>query len=1058
MTSRCKHTCVRILEASLLAGLLWLVGAPVVHAQDVEVEGVVLSAEDGTPLPGVNVVEAGTQTGTATDGEGAFSLAVSGPDASLTFSFIGFASQTVPLDGRSELVVELEPETAELEGVVVTALGIERQQRSLGYATSQVDTEEIVQVPQAGVADLLQGQVPGLVVSPNAGGIDASSTVIIRGFSSIGGDNQPLYVVDGIPIDNTTIGSAGRFGGFVGGSALSIVNPNNIASLSVLKGAGAAALYGSRARDGVILINTKTGRGVTGGGYEVNFSSTLTAQSALTGFADFQNEYGQGGRGLAPATQAEAFNAGLGSWGAPLDAAAESVQFDGATRPYAALAERRDFYQTALSRETSLSFNAGYESTSLRLSASHMSSESIVPNSDYQQLTVTLRGQSQFGNLTADANVTYLSKLANNRTRLGDPSRNPNFITAFLPANVPLSALQPGYAADSTELQFSANDFLTNPYWATERFEADDDRDRILGGVNLNYAVLDWLAVQARTGLDWYTLRRTSVTPFGTAFLPGGDMVENEYRVWENNTKVLVSATPGLTENLSVRVDAGGNARRTGSEQVGIFGTGFNIPFFKTISNLANQTPLYNYSEKHVNSLFGSVAFNYDDYAFLTVTGRNDWSSTLPEENNSYFYPSVSGSFVFTDAFEVGGDWLTFGKLRASWAKIGGDTSPYRLRLTYDLIGSHQGRPLGTIAQTEVPLFNLRPTSTTEVELGFESSFFNDRVGVDFTWYQRSTIDQIIPVSISGTSGYSSRVANSGEVENSGVELLLTTTPLVTPDVNWRVNLNLASNTSEVVSLVEGQEIRFDALNRIGTANIVQKIGAPANAIYGNTYVRDEAGRLVHGPDGLPVIGDPVVLGKGAPDWAVGLSNRVAYKNVSLNVLLDAKFGGQLYSGTNAYAYLYGLHENTLEGRQVCDEQLGEDGYPEAGCMVGDGVKQVVDEEGEVLGYEQNDIEVLPSEYYGRIGGSIAEEFVYDADYVSLRQVRLAYQLPQSWLGETPFQGATVSLVGRNLFYLFDNVPNVNPEMSYNNAASPGFELASVPNTRSFGFRLDVTL
>lgn len=1036
------------LGALLFGGLL--VGGQDAFAQDFEVTGTVVSADNQSPLPGVNVREVGADRGTVTDPNGEFNFVVDSPQDTLTFSFVGYQTQTVAIDGRSEIRIALQTESQELEGVVVTALGIERQQRSVGYATSSIEAQDLVDVTESNPANLLQGNVPGLVVSSNASGPNSSSNINIRGVSSIAGDNDPLFIVDGIPIDNTVLGGAGKFGGRDGGSALSVVSPENISDISVLKGAGAAALYGTRARDGVVLITTKTGRTTAPGEVRLQYSSTVTANDVISGFSDFQNRYGQGTQGRAPANQDAALNAGLSSWGAPLSAVDEAPQFDGEVRPYADVANRQGFYRKGLSQRHSLAINSGFENASLRLSASHQNTESVVPNSGYEQTNVSLRGQTQLGGLTADASVTYQNELTNNRTFLNDAARNPNYLISFLPNNVPKSALRPGETEEGVEKQFTPDGLPTNPYWAVNKLDADDDKDRILGNVNLNYSFNDWLSLQGQTGLDWYSLRRTNVDAFGSAFEPGGSMTENTYQVWESNSKLLATATPSLTDDLSLRLDVGGSLRHRQFELVGIFGRNFSIPDLETISNTANPTRNYDFSEQQIRSFFGSASFTYRDYLFLTLTTRSDWSSTLPEDNNPFVYPSVSGSFVFTDAFDLP-DVLSYGKIRAAWAEIGGDTDPYRTSLTYGIIGQHQGQALETISQLSVPLLDLKPTSTREVELGFETQFFDDRFGIDFTWYRRSTVDQILDVTVSSTSGYTARTANSGEIQNTGVELLLTSIPFTTEDWTWNTRLNFGANRSEVKSLAPGLNVRVGSENRIGTANIAQVVGQPANAIYGNTYVRDDQGRIVHGEDGLPLSGEKEVLGTGAPDWTLGFSNTVSYNNVSLNFLVDAKWGGKVFSGTNANAYGNGLHKATLDARAACDEQADPNGrYPED-CFVGEGVIGSVNGEGEVTVDRENDVGVRPSEYYGQISGEIAEEFVYDANFVKLRQLRVSYDLPNSVMSRVPVRSASVSVVGRNLFYIYDSVPNISPESSYNSEATPGFEQAGVPQSRSIG-------
>ncbi|PQJ34229.1 SusC/RagA family TonB-linked outer membrane protein [Salinibacter sp. 10B] len=1046
-----------LLVGLFVAGLL-LLGVSTAHAQEFTVEGTVLDAETGTTLPGVNVVQVGTQRGTSTGPDGTFELDVLSEDATLRFSFVGYQTQTVDLNGRSELTVELQTQAQELDGVVVTALGIERQQRSVGYATSQIEAQDIVDAAESNPANLLQGNVPGLVVSPNAGGPNSSTNIKIRGTSAIGADNDPLFIVDGVPIDNSVFGSAGRFGGRDGGSALSVINPDNIQNISVLKGAGAAALYGSRARDGVVLVETKSGRTASPSGYNVSYTSTLTARNVIGGFTDYQQQYGQGQRGNAPTTEAEAEEAGLSSWGARYSQVDQAIQFDGETRPYTNTLDRTGFYETGLSQKHSLALSSGFDNASFRLSGSYLNDQSVVPNTGYQQGNISFSGQASFGNLEADAKATYVSELYENRVYLNDAPRNPNYLTFLLPSNIPLSALKPGYvtnsAGNTVEKQVTSSVFQTNPYWAANRMSADDDKDRLLSTVQLNYEFSDWISLQAQTGLDFYTLQRETVDAYGTAFAPGGNLTISEQQVWESNTKVLLSGTPQLTDDVSLRLDLGGNLRHRVSEGITVNGGGMITPYFRHISNLSSRTSSNDISKQQIRSFFGSAAFDYNEFAFLTVTGRSDWSSTLPTENIPFFYPSVSGSFVFTEPFELP-EWFNYGKLRAAWGQIGGDTSPYQLNPTYSFLESHQGQPLGLISQNSVPNSDLKPTTTTETEVGLETQFFDDRFGIDLTFYRRNTVDQILTATVSGTSGYRSRVINSGEIQNSGVELLLSGYPIVGDNFSWEAGLNFGANRNEVKSLSEGLDIRLDAANRVGTANIAQIVGEAANVMYGHTYVRDDQGRIVHDENGVPLQGPTEVLGSGAPDWTAGFSNTVSYEDFTLNFLVDAKWGGQIFSGTNANAFANGLHKETLEGRAACEEAAGSGQYPDD-CFNGGGVIGSVNADGEVVVDRENDVGARPSEYYGAIAGNIAEEFVYDANFVKLRQVRLSYGLPSSLIDQTPLSGAQLSLVGRNLFYIYDSVPNVSPESSYNSSSAPGFEQAGVPETRSIGFTVNV--
>lgn len=1024
--------------------LLLIIGITTAQAQEFTVSGTVLSADDEEPLAGVTVLETGTDNGTATNKEGEFTLDVSSPDASLRFSYVGFEAQKIDVNGRSEINVLLSTKTELLDDVVVTALSVERESKSLGYSVSQVNSEDFVAGTETNAGNLLQGQVAGVNVSPTSGGAGASSRITIRGASSLAGNNQPLYVVDGIIIDNSSTSSAGKYGGFDGGDGISSINPADIKSISVLKGASAAALYGTRARDGVIQIITKSGQGLSQGP-RVNLKSTVTFEQALTGFADYQDQYGQGDLGQKPSDQEEALATGLSSWGAPLDGE-PVIQFDGVKRPYTNQGDQVDnFYRTGIANTNTLSLSGGSENSSYYFSSTYSNSESIVPNSGQKSTSLTLRGTHSFGNLEADVKANYIDESVNNRSWLSDSPGNANFAVAVLPPNLAVSTLEANYITEEGKegIYQNANTFINNPYWVVNQFDTDDNRDRLIGHVKLNYHFADWISLSGRTGLDWYTLRRTSFTPWGTSYRPKGDMSESEFRVLESTTDLMLNIDRQISSSFAVKAILGGSRSYSKNETVGINGNTFKVPKLKTISNMANITPNYDFSEKKINSVYGSADFSYNDYLFLTVTGRNDWSSTLPEENNAFFYPSFSGSFVFSEAFEVP-SWMSFGKLRASWAEVGSDTDPYQLSLTYNILSfTHQGQSAGSVAQNSIPLVDLKPTSTVEVEVGTDLRFFDDRLGIDFAWYNRETTNQILATTVSNTTGYGNRVINAGRLDNSGIELLLTGVPLSSKDLFWETSLNYAQNNSEVVALAGEQNTLLLGESRTENATITATVGEEYGTIRGFTYKRDENGNIIH-ENGLPVQSDErKILGRGTPDWTAGWNNTISYKNVSLNFLVGIHWGGQLYSGTNSYAYDFGLHKNTLKGRAACDEA----GTPYDNCFVAEGV--------DVNG-GPNETGVNPSAYYNHIANNITEEFVYDANFVKLRQLQLSYQLPQSLMAKIPVRSATVSATGRNLLYFYNSVPNVDPEAAINRSNAQGLELAGVPAARSFGFSIDL--
>ncbi len=1038
--------------------LLLVLGAGLATAQTHTVRGTVLSASDNLPLPAVNVVEVGTLNGTATDVDGTFALTVASPNASLNISFVGFVSQTVALEGQNNLTVSLQEDVALLEEVVVTAGGIERKERAVGYAVTEVSGEDLREVRENNVANALAGKVAGVLVTKPATGPAGSSRVIIRGASSLGEDSQPLYVVDGIPIDNSTLGSAGMWGGSDGGDGISSVNADDIEKVTVLKGPSAAALYGTRAKNGVILITTK--RATPGLGLGVEFSSNTTFEDVLVK-TDWQQEYGQGTRGAKPVSVDDALSTADFSWGAPLDGS-DVISWDGTMQPYALASDAvQSFYNTGITSTNSLALTTSTQTSSMRIGMSHLENSGIAPNSGLQRTSFSMRGTSSFGSrLSADAKLNFVREYVVNRPRLSDSPGNANYSVYQLAQNVDVTTLEcppedsactePGTDVDGTELHrgLFGSIYTQNPYWAAYQFKSSDEDRRIIGFASLTYEFTDWLSLMGRFGGDTYATRRTGITPYGTAYSPLGGQNEQEFRITEINTDFLLAAERQVS-SIGIQANFGGNLLYRDRENLTLSGGGgFNVPGLEVVTNQNTRSHGYGYNEKQINSLYGSAELSYNDIFFLNFTARNDWSSTLPIENNSYFYPSISGSFVFSDALRVP-SWISFGKVRASWAEVGGDTNPYSLALTYSLQGSHLGQPRGAIAQGQIPLASLKPSSSVGIEGGLDVRFMENRFGVDFTWYTQSATDQILSTTISSASGFGSQVINAGEIKNTGVELLLTTTPYRTADVRWSLDLNISRNTNEVVELVEGQTSLVLSESRHRGNFVTADVGEPYGSIKGRKYLRqnvpadgsdcDATGPIVHDADGLPMrTSDLCVIGNGSPDVLGGIANTLRYKNLTLNLLLDLRFGGDIFSVTNSAAYDNGLHMNTLQGRS--------EGY-----IVGDGVNQ----DGGA-----NTVQADPQDYWGRIGGGfIGEEFIYDASFVKLRELQLSYRLPARVLARTPVKVATLSLVARNLWLLYSNVDNIDPESIFNNThRGIGLEHSGVPQTRSIGFNLNVRL
>jgi TonB-linked SusC/RagA family outer membrane protein len=991
------------------------------------VSGTVTDAS-GEVMIGVNILEVGTSNGTITDLDGNFSIEVS-DDATLEFSMVGYTPQQIEVGSQTVIDLVLEEGVA-LSEVVVTSLGISKEKKALGYAVTEIGGEDFTEARELNVANSLAGKVAGVNVSNIASGPGGSSRVIIRGNSSISGNNQPLYVVDGIPIDNTNLGSAGMWGGQDWGDGVSSINPDDIETMTVLKGSSAAALYGSRASNGVIMITTKKGGKRKGVGVEVQ--SNYTFENIIETF-DFQKEYGQGDNGKRPTTQPEAIASNLYSWGEKLDGRS-TIQFDGQSRPYSDVGDNLgSFYQTGSTWTNSLSLSGGDENYNFRFGVTNLENQGIIPNSGLDRNTFTTNTSGKFGKLTASFAGTYIRENVQNRPRLSDSPGNANYTAWSMPANVDVNSLLgpngDGTNEEGTELLFNDNIYVTNPWFAAYNFVGSNTKHRAMGNTTLRFQFTDWLYIQGRAGIDSYTERRTSLEPYGTAYKPLGGMSELERRFTETNLDLIIGVDKTLDNGIGISAFVGGNQMERSFETLGGSGNNFNIPFLHTLNNLANRGTSYGISEKAINSVFGSLELSYNSILYLTATARNDWFSTLPVESNSILYPSFTASFILSDAITMP-SFVSFAKLRGGWAQVGGDTDPYQLNLTYGLVGQgHFGAPLGRISQGTIPNFSLQPSQTSEIELGADFRLFQNKLGVDITYYDKTTSNDILFASISQTSGFGSQVVNIGELRNSGIELLLNITPIKRTNFSWDMTFNFANNQNEVVSLLtpeqDEESIRVSE-SRTRSAYIHHEEGQPYSVIKGFKYARDAAGNIQYDENGYPVRGEFGVLGNGVHPTTLGLTNRFRYKNFQLSVLVDGKFGGDIYAATNAFAYLRGLHKNTLVGR----------------------------ENGNVGGPKTLPLDEVDN-YYSQIY-NITEEFVEDASFIKLRQFTLGYNFPKTMLESTPFSEVSLSLVGRNLLLLMSRVDNIDPESTYSNGNDQGLEMFGVPQTRSFGFNLNV--
>jgi len=763
--------------AAMLAGAFVPGLTPDARAQDVEVSGTVVAADDQAPLPGVNVREEGTNRGTATNTEGEFTLMVSGENATLAFSFVGFQDKSVALNGRTEITVALNEQVQDLDEVVVTAFGVEQQRRGLGYSVENVEGADIAESGANNLGDALQGRVSGVSIESPPTGPGGSSRITIRGNANLAG-NDPLYVVDGVPIRNVQEGNASRWGGTDGGDALSKLNPEDIADISVLKGGAAAALYGTRAQNGVVVIETKGGDLAQQEYFSAEYSGSIRAQDMKSTFDEFQYEYGQGTDGQPPQNQTQALNQALSSWGARIDEVDEAVQFDGEARPYEAQDENlEEFYDTGVRSEHSVALSRGSQSYDVRMSLSRMTDGHIIPATELDRTTINLRGAGEIGKLFMDGKLNYSIEKAEFRPELSDNPANPMLSLSFMPTTLDVTTLDPHKDENGNHRAWSTSPFRPNPYWGMREFERDDQQRRVQGFALARYRFTEDISLEARIGTDWYTLDDTFSEPGETPWIQEGRITESTTRRREDNFNARFQMDQPLTSDIGLDLMLGGNMRYEQNENVSANGSEFVFPGLINFNNTQGEKRGggFGFSEKQVNSVFGKAAFDYQEYLYLEVTGRNDWSSTLPEENNSFFYPSVSSSFVFSDAFDLP-DVLSSGTLRASFAEVGGDTAPYQLSLTYGLVGSHPARTDGSIARGaiqggQIPPFDLKPKQKETWEFGTNLQFFQNRLGLDVTWYQENSFNQILGVPVANTSGFNSRLINAGDIQNQGVEI-----------------------------------------------------------------------------------------------------------------------------------------------------------------------------------------------------------------------------------------------------------------------------------------------
>ncbi len=1045
----------------LLQGLL-------MQAQEQTISGNVSSAEDDEPLPGVNVIIDGTTKGTTTDFDGNYVIKANKGDV-LYFSFIGFSDQKVTVGDSQVINIKMAESAESLDEVVVTALGISREEQSLGYAISKVDGEELSEVKSINAVNSLAGKVAGVDIAQPNTGAGGSSKVIIRGNTKFNGSNQPLYVVDGVPMDNQSLGQPGQYGGQDLGDGISSINPDDIETMSVLKGPAAAALYGSRGSNGVILITTKSFKQNKGNKFSVDYTNSTTFDNIVEDYQDIQHIYGQGIK-TPPKDIGDA--AGMWSWGAKMDPDLEFISFDGKIRDYGVKENHiKSFFRMGTTFQNTLAFSGGNEGANFRFSASNLQMEDIVPNSGLERNTFNLRGtMTMWEKLKVDAKMNYSREDVDNRPYLGFSGANTALALLGLPGNIDQRWLKESVVdEDGNYVYWNTNTRIINPYYSLYHMKNESKKDRVIGYASFTYLINDWLNVKVKSGIDTYTYDYYNFSPRTTPLAEWGEMRQINSTTTEINSEFMISANKELNDNWTVSGNLGGNIMHYENKYDELLGKNQIADDIISINNYDEFVVGHHNPRKEIRSLYAFANVSYKDFLFVDVTGRNDWSSTLPESNNSYFYPSVTGAFVFTKAFEgMKGKFISYGKLRASYAEVGGDTNPYSLNNTFfSYPYSLDGTSFSTSGNTTYFSGNINPSRTKGYEFGLDAKLLNWRIGMDVTYYNQTTFDEIMLIPISNSNGYSDAIINAGEINNSGWEVMVNFVPIKNDNLRWDLTFNFANNTNKIVKLHEEAKLQTIARADWISSYIAAREGGEYGDIIGYDFKRTEDGQPIMDANGLPIRSDEqVAIGNGQFKLTGGVTNTLAFKGFKLRALIQFKQGADLLSMTNMKLYQYGAHIGSIEGREgwaKSEEERLEAGVPidqwtPTGGYVANGVIQDgVDADGNPV-YVKNDRYVDPRDYWANIANKhIMKPFVYDASYVKLRELAVSYTLGSKALSMVKYiDGLTFSVIGRNLWLIHSNVPNIDPESTYSISNGQGYEYGSLPQRRSWGFNINV--
>ena len=1008
----------------------------------------------GKAIPGVTVAVKGATTATNTSGLGQFRIDAPA-NAVLVFTSVGYRTAEIQVKGRTSIDVLMLPSSGNMDEVIVTALGIKKETRKLGYSATSVNPEVLTVTRTPNPMNALQGRIAGVNISTLGTGPGGSSKIRIRGQSSINAQNSPLIVINGVPIDNTSFNenTNGVKGGGVtadGGDGLSSINPDDIESMTVLKGAPAAALYGSRAKDGVIMINTKTKGSSKGIG--VSYNMNYTTETPLD-YTDYQREYGQGENGVIPKVP----NPTSGQWSFGRKISPDTVHtlYNTTDIPYVAQGSRiKEFYRTGMNLTNTITLSSLGDKGGMHLSLSNVRNNGIVPNNTLTRWGMNLGFVHNLTNkLSFSGNINYTNEVNKNPPNIANQDNSIPTALMALSNTMPLSVLNANKYNPATGNEYIYSRFMnrTNPYWTLAEQFHNIKRDRIYGNVSAKYNLLPWLYFQGRFGQDYWS-RDEDVNNYPTgqasrpAASPGfvnGIYTQESRRFRETNLDFLVVANKQFNK-LDMTLTGGGNQLRRTLNVNNVQVTDFVVRGLYTVQNGRAKDPVYSLFEQGVNSLYGSAEFSWNRTFYINGTLRNDWFSTLSQANRSILYPSISGAYVFSEHLKTG--WLNFGKIRLGYAEVGsdGDVSPYSDQLFYTVNSNTINNPsgsavsVGSSSGTTVPNANLKPSRVGETELGLDLRMFNSRVNLDLAVYSKITRDQIVPVQISDASGFTNTRINSGKSKNEGFEVLLTLVPVKSKNFSWEFTANTSYNKTKVLNIITstpGERITVGTHVFNGEVRLV--VGEEMGQLAGFGYERNAKGERVFQANGLPLRTQSgfILFGSALPKWTGGFLNTFNYKGIQFSFFIDYKLGNKMLSGTNFNAIRHGLHKKTLEGR--------------VGGVVGDGVNAAG---------ADNTVAAPVQTYWEHIRSQqIVEAVIYDGGYWKLRQISIGHDFSKGLPANFPIKGIRLDFVINNVFIIKKWVDNIDPEtFGFGSDNQVGLESPGLPSTRGFGINLNL--